>query len=170
VASYQRATQLDRANPEAWRGLAVAQFAAGMTGEALATFEKGLKQFPQDPLHYQEYAITLFKLAETGDENAEARALDLMRTAMTMDGSLSQPSYYLGNLALQRGRASEALQYLEAAARLDHTNSKIHYALSRAYRRLGRGEDAAKEQRLYQELKALEEKSGPGFSTVVKGK
>ena len=170
VASYQRATELDPANPEAWRGLAVAQFAAGMTGEAVATFEKGLKQFPQDPLQYQEYAITLFKLAETGDKNVEARAVDLMRTAMAMDGSLSQPRYYLGNLALQRGKASEALQYLEAAARLDQKNSKIHYALSRAYRRLGRGEEAAKEQRLYQESKASEEKSAPGFSAVVMGK
>jgi Flp pilus assembly protein TadD len=54
-----------------------------------------------------------------------------------------------------------ALIPLEKAAKLDPASAKIHFALSRAFRRLGRSEDAAKEAALYDELK---EKETPGAS------
>ena len=109
----------------------------------------------------------LFKLAEAGDPSAEARAVELMKSALKLDSSLSEPHYYLGNQALQKGNLKEATQHLEAAARLDLNSSKLHYALARVYRRLGRDQEAAKEMERYQELKAAEEKSLPGFSAVV---
>jgi len=167
VSSYERAVELDPSNPEADRGLGVAQFAAGMIDQAKTTFEKGLRQFPQDAGHYQEYSRMLFKLAEAGDPSAEARAVELMKSALKLDSSLSEPHYYPGNQALQKGNLKEATQHLEAAARLDLNSSKLHYALARVYRRLGRDQEAAKEMERYRELKAAEEKSLPGFSAVV---
>jgi len=63
----------------------------------------------------------------------------------------------LGDLALKKGNAEEAVQQLEQAVKLDPNGSKIHFALFRAYRRLGRKEDAAREQETFQKLKDKEE-------------
>ncbi len=167
VKSYSRALELDPSNAEANRGLAVAQFAAGMNREALATFERGLSQFPRDAATYQEYGKVLIKLSETGDTTAESRAAELLTSALALDGSLSEPHYYLGNLALKKGKLTEAAQHLEKAAALDQKSSKIPYALARAYRRLGRTGDSTKELQRYHELKAEEEKAVPGFSAIV---
>jgi tetratricopeptide (TPR) repeat protein len=169
VVSYRQAVELDPTNPEAFRGLGVAQFAAGMIQEAKSTFEEALKQFPQDALQCQEYAKILFKLAEAGDQGAEFRAASLMNSALALDSRLSEPHYYLGNLALRDAKLREAVQHLERAARLDPKDGKIHYALARVYRRLGKTEDASKELRLHQELKAAEEKSVSALSAVVMG-
>jgi Flp pilus assembly protein TadD len=53
----------------------------------------------------------------------------------------------------------QALEQLETAARLGLNESKLHYALARVYRRLGRENEAAREMQTYQELKAAEDSS-----------
>ncbi len=67
----------------------------------------------------------------------------------------------LGNLALAKGETREALQHLETAVKLAPNSGKIRFALSRAYRRLGRREEAAKQLHYYEDLKVQEMKSGP---------
>src|SRR2546430_10036023 len=59
----------------------------------------------------------------------------------------------LGALALGRGQAAGALLHLKKAAKLDPSSAKTHFALSRAYRRLGRNDEAAKEATLFDKLK-----------------
>jgi len=49
-----------------------------------------------------------------------------------------------------------ALPHLEKAAALDPESAKIHFALSRAYRRVGQSVEAAKQAALYEELKEKE--------------
>ncbi len=163
IRSYTRAGQLNPALADANLGRAVSQAAAGMTKEAKATFELGLKRFPGDAQHYLEYARVLLKLAETGDASAESRAVSLLEKAIALDTSLAAAHYELGNLHLKKGRNAEALRELERAASLDPENSKTHYALARVTRRLGRAEEASKELRIYQKLEAAEEKSVSGF-------
>jgi len=48
------------------------------------------------------------------------------------------------------------VQELKQAAQLDPRSAKACYALARAYRRLGRNEDAAREMDRYQKLKEAE--------------
>ena len=163
VESYARAVELNPASSEANRRLAKAQSAAGMTQQATATFEKGLKRFPRDALHYQEYAVMLLQLGESGDTDAESCVLSLLETSFSLDDSLPETHYQLGNLALMRGKTKQALQYLQVAAKLDQEKSKIHYALARAYRRLGRREEASKELQISQRMKAEEDRSALGF-------
>ncbi len=80
-----------------------------------------------------------------------------MKTALSLDPSLAEPHYYLGNLALTKGRLDEAVQQLETAIRLDPDSSKAHFALSRALRQQGRPEESARELGIYNELKAAED-------------
>lgn len=157
--SYARAAELNPQSAEANLGLAESQWAAGKVQEAFVTFAEGLKRFPQDALHYQEYGRALLKFAEAGDAAAEARAVTMLNKAVALDDSLSEPHYLLGNLALHKRRTEEAFQQLEQASRLDPKKGKIHFALSRAYRRLGRKDDATRELEIFEKLKAEEEKA-----------
>lgn len=166
VRSYSRSLELNASNSTANIGLATAEWAAGLISEAAATFEKGIRQFPGDAAHYQEYARMLLKLEESGGASAGPRAISLLETAIKLDSSLSDPFYQLGNLALTTGKFQEALKDLETAARLDPKSSRNHYALARVYRRLGRSGEAAKEMQIYQKLKADGE-TPPGVSAGI---
>ena len=147
-------------------GLAAALWAAGSVEEARGVFERGLREFPKDALHYQEYGRLLLSLAKGGDAAAESRAVALFTQALALNGRLSEAHYELGNLELAKGRIAGALEHLEQARGLEPELSKIRYALSRAYRRAGRSAEAAEELRVYQQLKAAEEKANPGFPAV----
>src|SRR5262249_3357513 len=86
------------------------------------------------------------------------RAVSLLESALALDGSLPESHYQLGNLYLTKRRPNDALQHLVMAANLDPRRSKIHYALARTYRRLNQEENASRELKVYDELKAEEEK------------
>jgi len=156
VESYTHAFQLDSANPDASLGLAEAQFAAGMSKDATQTFEASTKQFPRDARFKLQYALILLKAAETGNATAEAHAEELLKSALIINHSLPEVHYHLGNLALKNGRTTEALTYLETAAKLDPRIPETHFALARVYRRLGRKEAASREMEIYQNLQKVE--------------
>ena len=158
IQSFSRALQLDPSSAEAHLGLALAQWGAGKTSEATASFEEGIRRFPRDSPHYTKYARMLLELGEqTGDRGAESHAVLLLQKAISLNPSQPDAHYELGNLALSKGNVKQAVRELEAAARLDPGSSSTRYALSRAYRRLGRNEEASKEMQVYNKLKAGED-------------
>ena len=157
IASYSRAAQFDHADPEADLGIARAQSAAGMTEAARTSFEDGIKRFPKHARHHLDYGLMLLGLAEAGDDAAGNQATAQLKMALALDSHLSEADYRLGSLALEAGRLSEALNYLRAADRLDPDKSKTHFALARAYRRLGRQDDEAQQMALFQKLKNQED-------------
>ena len=163
IRSYTRALEIHPNSANANLGLAAALRAAGMTQEAAATFERGIRKFPREPLHRQEYGLMLMADADAGDAAAEARAVALLEQAIALDAHLSETHYQLGKVALERGELRSALAHFEWAVKLDPNVSKIHYALSRAYRRAGRAREASQALESYQRLKVEEEKSNPGF-------
>jgi tetratricopeptide (TPR) repeat protein len=157
--SYRKAIRLNAASPEALLGLALTLAASGPKQDTISSFESGLKRFPQDARFCQEYGGYLLDPANAGDPQTEARAVVLLKKAITLDSLLAAPHIKLGNLALAKGQAREAVLHLEAAARLDPKNARVFYSLSRVYRRLGRTEDALKALKIHEKLKAQEEVS-----------
>jgi len=90
---------------------------------------------------------------------SEFRAVELLRKAIALDGSLAEAHYQLGKLALRQDRVRDAQQELEAVVKLDPRSSKNHYALAQVYRKLGRKDDAAHEVAQFQALKGREERT-----------
>ena len=166
--SYGQAVELNPKAPDVNLGLAMSLWAAGNIAESFTIFEQGLKRFPEDAYHCLEYGRLLLKSAKPDDSTAETRAIALLETALKLNSSLSTAHYLLGDLALRRGNAEKALQHLEQAVKLDPGSSKIHFALSRTHRRLGRMEDAAREEGVFQQLKAREE-AAPAAPLLVGG-
>ena len=166
--SYGKAVALNPKALDANLGLAVSLWDAGNIAESFAVFEQGLKRFPEDAFHYLEYGRLLLKSAKPDDSAAETRAIGLLQNALTLNGSLPEAHYLLGDLALRKGDPEKALQHLEQAVMLDPGSSKVHFALSRAYRRMGRMDEAAREESEFQKLKAREE-AGPASPLLVGG-
>jgi Tfp pilus assembly protein PilF len=156
VDSFAHAMQLDAENPDATVGLARAQTGAGIVDRAKTTLEAAIVRFPEKARFEVELAQLLLKDAETGNNGAEARAEQLLNSAVARDDTLVEAHYQLAGLALRRGQAQLALQHLKKATKLDPESAKIHFALSRIYHRLGHHEEAAKQAALYEELKEKE--------------
>lgn len=171
VQSYNRAVKLDPKSLDARVGLASAKWAAGMRAQADVEFQALLKAHPREATVYEAYASSLLNSGD--DTSIQNRADALLKRAIELDSSHAEPHYQLGMLALKRSDLNkdtagaspdslrEALEQLEIATRLGLNDSKIHYALARVYRRLGRESDAAREMHTYQELKASEDNPNP---------
>jgi tetratricopeptide (TPR) repeat protein len=152
VQAYHRAIELDSSSLDAQTGLASAQWGAGMRTEAQSSFELLIKQHPRDADLPETYATLLLDSAP--DDVAETHAATLLKAALDLDPGRVESHYRLGNLALKNGSTGDALQHLEAAARLAPEESKIQFALARLYRRLGRADDATSAMSRYEKLKA----------------
>jgi len=153
VGSFTRAAQLEPANSDAAIGLARAQANAGMTQQAKATLDSAIRRFPQKARFELELGQALLKEAETGNKTAEIRAEQLLNSVVAHDNKVAEAYYELGDLALRRGQAAKALIHLEKAAKLAPSSAKTHFALSRAYRQLGRKQEAEKQLALFEKLK-----------------
>jgi len=153
AASLQAAARLNP-SPEAKRDLAVAEWRAGERQKAAEEFERAMRQFPRDGQIRETYGTLL--LEDTSPEY-KARAIELLNEALAVDDSLIEARYQLANNEFEEGRLEPALGYLTSALKLDPDASRLHFALSRVYRRLGRDSDATREMEVYQKLKAAEQ-------------
>jgi tetratricopeptide (TPR) repeat protein len=159
VKSYSRAVELNPNAVGAQVGLASAKWAAGLRPEAEAQFQFLLRQHPDNASVYESYGTSLLNAAV--DDTMLAQAAELLNKAVKLDASRAEPHYQLGILELKKTAAPpnllrQALEQLQIAARLGLTDSRIHYALARVYRRLGREDEAAAETQLYQKAQASE--------------
>jgi len=169
AATYKRAIELGPDRPEPVLALALVFSADGKSQEAEAAFLSGMARFPRNPVLLQEYGKTLLKFGEGGDAVAQARATSLFRAALEIDDSLAESHYQLGNLALANDKAEEAVPHLETAAKLNPQSSKTHFALARAYRRLGKSGAASKELGVYESLKGKESETSLAESNFSTG-
>lgn len=126
-------------------------------------FEQAIREFPADAETYQVYAVLLL---EEGSPQIRPRAVELLQQALARNDSSVEARYQLGNIALEDEKPALALLYLERAITLDPRDSRLHYTLSRAYRRLGRSSDADREVGIYQKLKAAETPAANTDSTT----
>lgn len=156
IRSYTQAVELDPKFVDAQVGLASARWAAGMRPEAEAQFQSLLKQYPREASVYESYGTSL--LTSATDEAMLEHAATLLRKAVELDSSRPEAHYQLGIVELKKDPGSssvegmhQALLQLQTAVRLGLNDSRVHYALARVYRRLGREEQAATEMHLYQQ-------------------
>ena len=72
--------------------------------------------------------------------------------ALEIDPNIYEARIALGRTLVARGRAAEAVEHLRRAAELAPANPEPHYQLSLAYRRLGRGQEAAAESAIVKRI------------------
>jgi Flp pilus assembly protein TadD len=96
-------------------------------------------------------------LASANSLELQSQTESLLKEATQLTPHSAEAHYQLGQLALQRGKLTEAEKEFRRSIASDAGKSKAYFALSVVYRRLGRAEDATTQFRIYQSLKRREE-------------
>ena len=109
-------------------------------------FEEELKLHP----HSAEAEYELGEMARQARRWDEA--IEYFNRALSCDPQFADALIGVGKSLVSAGRPGEAVAPLERAVRLEPSNANAHYQLSFAYRRLGRGQEAAKELAAYREI------------------
>lgn len=124
--------------------------------EAEKAFERELEVSPADASAKYHLALTLIERKIQIE-----RAIMILEEAIALSADYPDARYQLGKIYLERGETEKALVQLEAAAFAKTEKDYIHYQLSIAYRKASRKDDADRELRRYQELKAASRKNSP---------
>jgi Flp pilus assembly protein TadD len=134
--------------------------------ETAKAFVEGVRRFPNDAFFLLKYALFLLNAPGERDVQADAQIKALLKKSEALDGSDFETHFQLGNLAMKENKYDEALLELQAATKLDPEVAKVHLALGRVYRRMGREQEADNESQLHRKLKAQEDQSADAQSAI----
>jgi predicted Zn-dependent protease len=157
IVAYGKALSLSPESSDLNVGLGIAQTMAGLLPDAVKTLEAGIRKWPGDAMHHQAFGVLLLRMAEEGSDT-ESQGVQMLGKALELQPALSEAPYQLGNLALKRGDSSRAIEHLLMALRNGDQSSKVHFALSRAYRAGGDTPESERHAALFREQKEREQR------------
>lgn len=156
VDSYRKAAELNNANSGPFLDLAEAEAAAGQLKKSSSILEATIKKFPREAHLYYKYAVIILHHSSSDAAANQSKAATLLQTTVTLDNSISEAHYELGNIWLAQGQSAKALAELQWAAKLNPSDGNTHYALWLVLRKLGRTKQAEDELKIFSKLKAEE--------------
>jgi tetratricopeptide (TPR) repeat protein len=122
--------------------------------EAEKAFSRELEITPADVLSKYHLALTLIERKIEPD-----RTLSILEEAIALKYDYADARYQLGKMYLEKGETNKAIEQLEIAVNSDANKDYIHYQLSIAYRKASRKDEADRELKRYQDLKAANRKT-----------
>jgi tetratricopeptide (TPR) repeat protein len=122
--------------------------------EAEKAFARELELNPADASSKYHLALTLIER-----KIEPAKTIAILEESISLKYDYADARYQLGKIYLEKGETQKAIEQLEVAAQSDPDKDFIHYQLSIAYRKAARKEDADRELKRYQELKAANRKN-----------
>jgi tetratricopeptide (TPR) repeat protein len=128
-------------DPTGYRMLGDFYFENGDFDKALAEYQSLDKSYPQDVQVKENYARLL--LIKGRAPEAERLVDDVLRTSASDSDAL----ILRGEIQIQEGKTTEAVQSLQALVRNDPENALAHFHLGRAFHAQGNGELAESEWR-----------------------
>jgi tetratricopeptide (TPR) repeat protein len=155
VASLTRALQLKPDVAEANTTLGIIYLKQGKLAEAASVLKAAVAAHPEDAIA-QHTLATVLDLDGRSEE-----ALVVLRRLLRVKPGFADARYLAGKILLAQGAAretvprliEEAIEQLEAAARIAPEDANIHYQLGQAYQKLGRAEAAERAFAVYRQLK-----------------
>jgi tetratricopeptide (TPR) repeat protein len=132
--------------------------------EAAAEFRKELELDPSEASARYHLAYVLLE----SQQKDEARKI--LESLVQEKPEYANAQYQLGKLLLDAGELKDAIPHLESATQTDPDRDYSHYQLSIAYRKDGRAEEAERELKAYQQIKATQRNRPiPGMQEPVSG-
>ncbi len=126
----------------------------GRANEVAKRMERFRETNPDNALAYYYGALAIWKGSRSGDYSPDMPRVEaLFRKSITLDPRLADAHLQLGILYYDQHRDDEAVQELQAAARLNPDGPDAHYRLAQVYLRLGENKRAEEELRLYEKLR-----------------
>jgi tetratricopeptide (TPR) repeat protein len=119
--------------------------------------DKALEEFRREMQISPSHLFARLQLALEYVRRGEYKAgLPLARQAVELAPNLFLAREALGRALLETGEVEPAIQQLEAGARLEPDHPQIHFQLARAYRQVGRNDDAARENAEFSRLDSIQ--------------
>ncbi len=128
------------------------QFAYGRFMVADHDNDKAVDAFKREIENTPNHLLARLGIAGLKIVMDPAGGLPYAEQAVRLAPNLAEAHYLLGVLLLDTGSAARAVHELELAARLGPTESKIHFALARAYTATHRTADAARARATFTRL------------------
>jgi tetratricopeptide (TPR) repeat protein len=158
VHSFLQAADLNPADPGPYPFLAGTFGISGAEIDRVrGSFKRYLELAPDNAEASYFYALTLsYGSARSSDGADLSSAEALLKRALVLDPKLAKAHFQLGTLYAQRGAYQNAVTEYEDTIRLAPDLREAHYRLAGAYRQTGRNELAAREMKLFEDMRAQE--------------
>jgi len=115
--------------------------------------DAALKEFRREleisPLHQPSMVQMAFEYLKRDELDT---ALPFAEKAVQLSPNMFPARNVLGRILLDLGQVERAIKELEEGARLAPSSPEMHFALARAYTRVGRKADATRERELFKKL------------------
>lgn len=168
AAAWMSASKMDRAK-EFLDRLAIrygdrpnVHFLRGFAFESLKDTEAAIAEYSQEVKIAPQAVTPVIQLALLySDAGRQEEALEAARRAVALDPASARSHFALGRALLALQKWSESASELEKARDLSPEAAKIHFQLSRAYRKLGRTQDAEREEATFEALSKKMEDERP---------
>jgi len=142
---FRRAIEKSPTLPDLYYRYAHALWANGESEAALAQYRRALELDPYD--HRAAWEAARILLADNPEE-----AFKLASRSLTLKPDVPEALSIRGRALLSLHKPQEAIDDLNKSATLDPLESTTHFQLARAYRQLGRTQDAERENSIYEKL------------------
>ena len=123
---------------------------------SLSQWDNATPEFQAELANDPHNCMAQFKLGDIlirQNEKTEEALADIDKS-LAMCPTLSDARVDRGKILLQMNRNDEALHELQTAEKETPDDSQVHFMLARAYRALGRGEEARSQMQIYSRLEA----------------
>jgi tetratricopeptide (TPR) repeat protein len=120
-----------------------------MNQDADAALKEFRRELEISPLHQPSMVQIAFEYMKRDELNT---ALPFAEKAVQLAPKMFQARNVLGRVLLDLGQVERAIKELEEGARLAPSSPEMHFALARAYTRVGRKADATRERELFKRL------------------
>jgi tetratricopeptide (TPR) repeat protein len=135
---YEKATEKDPDNANAWFGLGYCYAGLDKSAEAIKAYKQGIQNNPNDAPAYQSLANYYHKLGRHKD------AIETYKQVIGIDPDYGPAHFNLGILYAQLGMLDEGKDSLQEAIRINPSDASAYYYMGLTCGKLGQYEDALK--------------------------
>lgn len=147
IEEFRKALVIDSSQGRTHFLLGLALIHQGDNSGAVPELRTALKLNPSDQTAKYHLAFALLQTQQKDE------AKQLLTQVVEQNPNHADAYYQLGKLQLEQGDVKQAISSLETASKISPESDYVHYQLAMAYRRDSRSDDAARELKLYQDLK-----------------
>jgi tetratricopeptide (TPR) repeat protein len=148
IEEYRKAIAIDPNQARTHFLLGLSLMHEATQADAAQEFRTALNLDSKDSVTKYHLAYSLIQMQKKDE------AQGLLREVVAQNPTYADAFYQLGKMQLEQGDTKAAISNLETSARLSPSSDYIHYQLAMAYRRDSRSDDAEREMRAYEAMKA----------------
>jgi tetratricopeptide (TPR) repeat protein len=155
VKSLLKAADLSPIDPRVYPFLSRAYDSSpSQADDVIARFRRFAEQQPGNGRAQYYYAMSLWKGKRAQDPNLDLTQIGaLLRKSITLDPSLAEAHFQLGNLYSEQGKYGDAIPEYQRALGLNSDLADAHYRLGQAFVHTGDKERAQEQLQVYQKIR-----------------